>query len=153
MRDAYGRSVRRYIWLVIVVITFSLSPSEVLACSCAGLAKPALADRATVVFSGVVTALTKPFNFGLTCTSSSTDPVVAAFEVDLVYKGEAPATTTVRTVVSGASCGYEFVVGKRYTVFATAGSSGLETGLCGGNVEGTIVPSEYDLHAGHPPRT
>ncbi len=57
-----------------------------------------------------------------------------------------------RTATSGVSCGFEFTVGKRYTVFATGAASALETGLCRGNAEGSIVPSEYGLAEGHAPR-
>ncbi len=104
------------------------------------------------VFSGVVTSVNRPFAIGIPCTSSSNDLVFAVFTVETVYKGDLPVTVTVRTAVGGASCGYDFVAGKHYTVFATFGSSSLETSACSGNVEGAIVASEYELPAGHPPR-
>ena len=62
-----------------------------------------------------------------------------------------PRAVTVATVVGGASCGYEFAGGKRYTVFATGAGDTLETNLCRGNVEGAFAPAEYGLGAGRPP--
>jgi len=143
--------MRRWWLLAILTILLAAAPRAALACSCAGVSKPQAAQNASVVFSGRVTSVTRPFAIGISCTSSSEDPVVAVFEVETVYKSELPATTTVRTVVGGASCGYDFVAERRYTVFATVGANGLETNLCRGNVEGAITPSEYGLPAGHPP--
>ena len=38
-------------------------------------------------------------------------------------------------------------------MFMQAGFALVETGLCRGNTEGTIDPTEYGLTASHPPRT
>src|SRR5438132_5230384 len=147
------RSVRRYWPLLLITLFFAGSPRVAFACSCAGVSKAQAARNVSAVFTGRVTSVTRPFAIGIPCTSSSEDPVVAVFEVETVYKGELPATTTTRTVIGGASCGYDFVPGKRYTVFATVGTNGLETNACRGNVEGAITPSEYELPAGHAPKT
>jgi len=103
-----------------------------------------------MVFTGVVTSVSG-IPLGLVCRSDS--PVSATFDVETVYKGDVPRTITVHTVVSGASCGYKFEVGKRYTVFPWARSGKLDAGLCKGNVEGAIDPGVYRLEEGHPPRT
>ena len=145
--------MRRYWLIAVFALLFAATPRTALACSCAGTSKAIAAQNATVVFGGRVTNVTRPFALGLPCSSSSTDPVVAVFVVETVYKGELPSTTTVRAVVGGASCGYDFIDGQRYTVFATVGTNGLETNLCRGNVEGPIDPADYGLAAGHAPKT
>jgi hypothetical protein len=104
-----------------------------------------------MVFTGVVTSVSG-FPLGLVCSSDS--PAPATFDVETVYKGDVPRTITVHPIASGMSCGsYRFKVGKRYTVFPLAGQSDRVYALaCGGEVEGAIVPADYGLPDGHPPR-
>ena len=141
---------RRWLPLVLGLI-FVVNPSAVSACSCVPFTKPQMVENASVIFSGTVTGTSRGFPFGLGCTASSADPVLVTFDVESVYKGDAPRQVTVSTVVGGASCGYEFQSGKRYTVFATGPRDKLETNLCRGNVEDAIAPSEYGLGPGRPP--
>jgi hypothetical protein len=123
-------------WLIaLVALLFVSGQHPALACSCVPFTKPQLVENATVIFTGVVTGGSRQFSF----------------EVETVYKGDVPKATAVTTVVGGASCGYEFVGGKRYTVFATAAGGKLETNLCRGNVEGAIDAAEYGLGPGHAP--
>ena len=145
--------MRRWWLLAILTILLAAAPRAALACSCAQATKAQQAANVAVVFTGTVTNVSRVFSIGNLCSMSSADPVSVGFQVDSVYKGDLPTTVAVRTAVSGASCGYEFVAGKRYTVFATFGDSSLETGLCRGNTEGTIDPTVYGLPASHPPRT
>jgi hypothetical protein len=137
--------------LVILIVAFALAggPRPAAACTCAPGAPDSYASRATMVFTGVVTSVSG-FPRGLVCRSDS--PVAATFDVETVYKGDVPRTITVHTVVSGASCGYTFEVGKRYTVFPWSLDGRLDAGLCRGNVEGTIVAAQYGLPEGRPPR-
>lgn len=136
--------------LVIVMATAALvgGPSTAFACTCALQSPHVHGSNATVVFTGVVTSVTG-FPRGLVC--SSTSPVAVTFDVETVYKGDVPRSVTVHTVVSGASCGYTFEAGRRYTVFPRMNDGKLDTGLCNGNVEGAIVASEYGLQGGRPP--
>jgi hypothetical protein len=144
--------VRRYLILALIGLAIALGPQPALACSCAQSTNAQFGERASAVFTGTATARAGTFPLSLTCARSSMEPVFVTFEVDSVFKGTVAKTATVATVLSGASCGYEFTVGKRYTVFANAGADGrLETGLCRGNAEGAIAPSEYGLGEGHPP--
>ena len=102
-----------------------------------------------MVFTGVVTSVSG-IPLGLVCRSDS--PVAATFDVETVYKGDIPRTITLHTVANGASCGYTFEKGKRYTVFPWAVNGKLDAGLFRGNVEGAIVAAQYGLPEGHPPR-
>jgi hypothetical protein len=137
--------------LALVAVLFVSGPQSALACSCVPFTKPQLVENATVIFTGVVTGGSRQFSFGIPCSVSSADPITFSFDVETVYKGDVAKTTTVTTVVGGASCGYEFVGGKRYTVFATTKDGKLETNLCRGNVEGAIDPPAYGLGPGHGP--
>jgi hypothetical protein len=102
-----------------------------------------------MVFTGVVTAVSGP-PFGLACSSAA--PVGVTFDVETVYKGDVPRTIAVHTVASGASCGFTFDIGRRYTVFPWSLDGQLDAGMCRGNLEGAIVASDYGLPQGHPPR-
>lgn len=156
MVGAWSRSlvlVRHYLVLALIALLMAFGPQPALACSCAQSTNAQHGERAAVVFTGTAIARTGTFPLSLTCARSSAEPVVVSFDVDTVFKGTVTKTATVATVLSGASCGYEFTVGKRYTVFASAGVEGrLETGLCRGNVEGEIAAAEYGLSAGRPVR-
>jgi hypothetical protein len=136
--------------LMILIAAAALvgGPSTAFACSCMLQSPHAYASNASVVFTGVVTSV-NGFPRGLVC--SSTSPVAVSFDVETVYKGDVPRLVTLHTVVSGASCGYTFEAGKRYTVFPRMADGKLDSGLCDGNVEGTIVASEYGLQGGRPP--
>ena len=142
----------RRCWLALLVgLVFVANPGVVSACSCATFTKPQLVGNASVIFTGTVTGTSRAFPFGLGCTASSADPLLVTFQVESVYKGHATPQLTVSTAVGGASCGYEFQSGKRYTVFATGTLDKPETSLCRGNVEGPIAPAEYGLGAPRPP--
>ena len=134
--------------IVIAAAALVGGPSTAFACSCAPLSPRDHGSNATVVFTGVVTSVAG-FPRGLVC--SSTSPVAVTFDVETVYKGDVRRSVTVHTVVSGASCGYTFEAGKRYTVFPRMAQGKLDAGLCDGNVEGTIAASDYGLQGGRPP--
>ena len=124
------------------------APSTALACSCVPFTKPAYAQQATLVFTGTATRVdvhSGPLVF------SSMDPVDVVFDVETVYKGAPTKTTTISTVASGASCGYEFQAGRRYTVFPSLRDGKLDAGLCQGTIEGPIDPQSYLLGSGYPP--
>ena len=151
MVGRYRGSVRRC-WLALLVgLVFVVNPGVVLACSCVPFSKPQLVENASLIFTGTPTGFKRTFGFGPGCSTSSADPMWVTFDVEVLYKGDAQRSVTVETVVGGASCGYEFASGKRYTVFATGASDKLETNLCRGNTEGAIAPAEYGLGAGRPP--
>jgi hypothetical protein len=105
---------RRALVILIAAAALVGGPNTAFACSCALQSSDVHATNATVVFTGVVTSV-NGFPLGLTC--SSTSPVAVTFDVEAVYKGDVPRAVTVHTVSSGASCGYTFETGKRYTVF------------------------------------
>lgn len=148
----YGSHVRRVFVAILVIAFFSIDPRSAFACSCMPFSKPQLVDNAALIFTGTATGASQVFSFTRACNTSSADPITVTFEVETVYKGDVTRRAAVETVVGGASCGAEFTVGKRYTVFATVSSGRVETNLCRGNVLGEIVAADYGLAAGRPPK-
>ena len=74
------------------------------------------------------------------------DEIVATrFRVGRTYKGHPGGWVTVSTFVNGATCGYDFDIGKRYTVFAYEQRDGYTTSLCSGTKRGRINPERYGL--------
>ena len=94
--------------------------------------------ESAAVFTGTVTAARRLGGGPL----GPTPPVVYTFRADQVYKGKASAEFELATNADEAACGYRFVTGSRYLVFASSGESGLfaidpgvalHTSLCAGN--------------------
>lgn len=144
VRQSYRRWFAHDIRLVLIVVLFAplflaLQGSPAMACSC--LARTSihhLAD-ADAVFTGRLTDIEGPPADRL--VYSSIDPISYRFDVDRVLKGAVPVNATVRSVVSGGSCGLEHMsLGDRYTVFAVAREGLLRAGLCGGTYLGSPDP-------------
>ena len=132
------------------LVLSALAPSIAMACTCMALTKPHYAHQATLVFTGTVTSVDVhggPFVY------SSMDPVDVTFDVETVYKGAVTRTFQVVTVAGDASCGYQFIVGRRYTVFPWQLDEKLHAGLCTGTIQGEINAAEYLLPAGYEPGT
>ena len=119
------------------------------ACSCVQQSGTQQAARADVVFRGTVTVIEPPIT-GLMI--SSADPIGIRFAVDAVYKGEATRTYWVSTERSGASCGFDFLVGREYTVFAGVREDRVHTDICSGTIQGGRDPASIGLPAGRAPR-
>ncbi|MEV0313986.1 hypothetical protein [Nonomuraea fuscirosea] len=96
-------------------------------CSCAIRTPKQQVSEATAVFTATVTdvRVDEPMLNGGTVT--------ARLRGDHVYKGTPNAEVEVFTKAQGAACGYEFVKGARYLVFARTRDSGLATTMCSGN--------------------
>jgi hypothetical protein len=119
------------------------------ACSCVQQTGAQQAARADVVFRGTVTVIEAPIT-GLVI--SSADPMSIRFAVDAVYKGDATRTYWVSTERSDASCGFEFLVGRQYTVFARVFGDRVRTDICSGTIRGGLDPGSAGLPTGGAPR-
>lgn len=113
--------------LALVAALLVVSGGTAGACSCA---MPTPAERmreSAAVFTATVTQVhvQEPILNG--------GSVTATLRADHVYKGEARATFEVSTRAQGPACGYTFVEGGRYLVFARAQGSRLNTTMCSGN--------------------
>jgi hypothetical protein len=121
--------LKRSIIILLLVTTLSLSPSEVAACSCAPIQSEEAFNRSDAVFTAKVIQL-HHMNQGE--IRSSVDPVYVELHTDQVWKGYVYNHTYVKTVVSSASCGYPFLTGYSYLIFASENNGELSTNLCSG---------------------
>jgi hypothetical protein len=118
------------VWKVVVTlaalaIACVVNPACVFACSCLPPGPPADAlASATSVFSGRVAALSGAVDAG------GSDPVQVTFAISKVWKGTDQPTIEVLTPASSASCGFEFVQGEEYLVYASESEGQLQTNLC-----------------------
>ena len=137
-----------------------LAAAPAYACSCVSESVSAQAKRADAVFVGTITERSS----AATTTGgiwSSTDEVTYNVQVDEVYKGSVRATQQVVSVLSGASCGLEVELGRRYLLFPRADAAdpmeptpapGQFVGsLCDGTTPATPqVLMELQTTLGHP---
>lgn len=93
--------------------------------------------RSDAIFEGTVTTVKS--STGL-LSSSSAKAVKASFQVNEVWKGLVTPTIEVLTAAGSDSCGYEFVEGERYLVYAKATGKALEVSLC----SQTVLHSKAD---------
>ncbi|MCC5576424.1 hypothetical protein IMZ11_12350 [Microtetraspora sp. AC03309] len=124
--------------LLLIIGTVAFTPSTACACSCMPLKPSQQMKGSASVFTGTVTAIRRIDGDPL----GPTPPIVYTFRADQIYKGAAKAEFQVATNADSAACGYNFTVGSRYLVFASAGKSGLfqvdpgvrlHTSLCSGD--------------------
>lgn len=150
VRGAIVTNMVRFLAAAVLAATLSLGlGARASACSCVPQTGAQQTARADVVFRGTVTVIEPPIT-GF--TFSSLDPMSIRFRVDAVYKGDAPRTFWVSTARWGASCGFEFTVGRDYTVFARVSGDRVETDLCSGTLQGGLDPASAALPAGRAPR-
>ncbi len=117
---------RTVVTLALVALANIVNPTYVFACRCRPPGSPADAlASATSVFSGRVTALAGAMDSG------RSDPVQATFAVTRVWKGTSQPIVVVVTPASSASCGFAFVQGQEYVVYASEIEGRLQTMLCG----------------------
>lgn len=126
----------------LVLLAFSavsIPAAPACACSCAVLDEAQSTAQAELVFDGTVQRIGKPAPW-------SDGDLTVAFTVESVVKGRAAERVTLSTATDSAACGYAFVVGGRYRVFARDG----RTNLCDGNRELPAAPAPTGSAAGQP---
>ena len=111
--------------LVLLALLTAVQPACVYACSCIQPGPPDEARASsTAVFSGKATSVTRE------TTLDRGDMVLVTFAVARAWKGPQEATIAVRTPGSSASCGFDFVEGQEYLVYAHTAEGGLQANLC-----------------------
>ena len=111
--------------LLLLALLTAVQPACVYACSCLPPGPPDQALGASAaVFSGKVATI------GRGQAAGPSDAVQVTFDVARVWKGPEEATITVSTAGSSASCGFEFVEGQEYLVYAQTVEGRLEASLC-----------------------
>ena len=122
------RRVKFAIWILGAGWLFGLVPEPACACSCVENPPPLAAlQESDAVFTGFVLSV-EELNRGL--LRSSADRVEVTFRVTEAWKGVDSDRVKLRTAAAEASCGFEFVVGMPYIVYAYETANGLSTGLC-----------------------
>lgn len=116
---------------LIFMALLTVRPSVTYACSCVVPDEPLVAlEKSTAVFAGKVVKMKEPKGIII----SSADSVTVTFEVDSSWKGVLGDKVSLTTELSSASCGFEFMDGESYLVYAYARGKGdsdeLTTGLC-----------------------
>jgi hypothetical protein len=121
-------NVKRLIMVLLILVGFlAASPKQAYACSCIPPSPPLESMASSdAVFSGKVLRIDEE----KAPIISSADPVKVVFEVSRVWKGPEEGAIALSTARDSASCGYDFVVGEEYLVYAYNSESGLTTGLC-----------------------
>lgn len=133
--------MRRCLLLLVLMpaVFFALPAGVSSACTCAMTTRAQATANADVVFKGTVVGEEDPDGGG-PYISSGRD-VFYAFDVDEVVKGAADDPAQVVTAAEGASCGADFVVGRRYLVFADRDGERLTSSLCSGNDRLPALPA------------
>ena len=132
-------------WLTAVVVIAAATvlvgaPGPACACGCQPATEAEYVQRADLAFEGVVVDVDEPF-----LPSSDANPVTVRFRVESVTKGSSRSRVALRTGVDEASCGFVFVPGHRYRVYAV----GELTGMCAGNRDLGAAP-DVPLEEGWP---
>lgn len=133
-------------WLaaILVAALAGLAPHSAAACSCAQPTPEQAFERSTAVFAGRVVDIDTPFLAWLGLERSGSYDVT--FAVSRRWKGVDRDSITVRTRLTGESCGYSFEMGGDYLVFVARGpAAGLETGMCSGTRD--LAGAETELRA------
>ena len=126
---------------LMLILAALITPSSLLACSCAGEERPKEAlSESDAVFTG--RAVRERIADGMRELS---------FDIQTVWKGALSRSVIVMAPVSGAMCGYPFKLGPTYIVYARRLPLGLHTGLC--DRTRPIEEAGRDLHALGQPRT
>lgn len=119
------------VWSLMGVVAVILAPTVSWACSCIGPVPFEQAqNEADAVFEG------EAMEFNVLRTWSRGQPGYierrrAVFEVRKVWKGPREHSLVIETGIGGGDCGYDFVAGNFYVVYATTASDGtLHASLC-----------------------
>lgn len=115
--------VRRLISVVSILAVLALvTPSPAGACSCMGPGPACQAAWAVdAVFVGQVTSL-----------DTVGESRIARMQVLESFRGTVPPVADVHTAKDGGMCGFNFVVGQTYVIYARASDGRLTTGICSG---------------------
>ena len=121
-----GRRVRV---LAALALVLSFRAADAGACSCGGSGAPCEAAwRVDAVIAGIVRSVEVIDHVELGAPYQST---LVKFEVERSFINGSPGIVELTTGRGGGDCGYQFVAGKRYLVYASKQASGrLSTGIC-----------------------
>ena len=112
---------------------FLASPGQVHACKCAVPGTPAEElEKFSAVFAGRVVSVRHSYDLNA-ASYTPDDRTTVAFEVSAVWKGTVHEDMSITTPPTGGSCGFAFVEGEEYVVYADDSAyddDGYTTGIC-----------------------
>ena len=119
--------------LMLSVLWFLGNPGQVHACSCAQPGTPSEElEKFSAVFAGRVVSIRHSFDPDAASVSRD-DRTTVGFEVSAVWKGTVREDMYITTPPTGGSCGFTFVEGEEYIVYAhdsAYGDDSYTVGIC-----------------------
>lgn len=110
--------------LILSIVCFLLITEQVLACSCVEPGSPIEElEKFDAVFVGKVFLVQHSYDPDAKSVTPE-DRTTIGFEVSTVWKGAVHETTYITTPPTGGSCGYTFVEGEEYIVYASESNYG-----------------------------
>ncbi len=135
-----------FILLMISMLLFLLNivPATSYACSCA--APGPVQDeheRSDAVLKGeVIGVVDEKEN---STVQSSADPIAFIIKVDEIWKGIKQTEVVVYTERDSASCGFTFMEGREYLIYASKSDDDLRVSLCSRTTEMTSATADIDI--------
>lgn len=135
--DALDRNVSSIrvllVALALSVVWFFGHAGEAHACKCAEPGSPSEElEKFDALFAGRVVSVHHSYDPDARSVTPD-DRSTIGFEVSTVWKGEIHETTNITTPPTGGSCGYRFIEGESYVVYAydsRYGDGGYTAGIC-----------------------
>ena len=119
--------------LMLSVLWFLGNPGQVHACKCAQPGTPSEElEESSAVFAGRVVSIRHSFDPDAASVSRD-DRTTVGFEVSAVWKGTVREDMYITTPPTGGSCGFTFVEGEEYIVYAhdsAYGDDSYTVGIC-----------------------
>ena len=119
--------------LIVSVLWIFGNPEQVYACSCAQPGTPSEElGKFSAVFAGRVVSIRHSFDRDAASVSPE-DRTTVGFEVSAVWKGTVREDMYITTPPTGGSCGFTFVEGEEYIVYAhdsAYGDDSYTVGIC-----------------------
>ena len=141
--------------LIVSVLWFLGDPGQVHACKCAQPGTPSEElEKFAAVFAGRVVSIEHSFDPDA-ASYSPEDRTTVGFEVSAVWKGAVHESIYITTPPTGGSCGFTFIDGEEYIVYAYASAyagGGYTVGICSRTA--LLGQAQADLDAlgeGHTP--
>ena len=146
--------------LIMAVALGSFDPAS--ACQCVSLGERLphkLMEPYEAVFAGQVTTIraVEPYGDARSDGSRSFNQLEVTLHTGRIWKGQVPGVVTIYTNPNGRMCGFPFMAGQRYLVYArySAQRRRLETNTCtptcgGSNARRNITTLDRFVD-GHPP--
>ena len=127
-----------------LLFLLNIAPTKSYTCSCAapGPVQDEL-ERSDAVFKGeVIGVVDAKENSTL---QSSADPIAFIIKVDEIWKGIDQTEVVIYTERDSASCGFNFIEGHEYLIYASKSEGDLHVSLCSRTTDLTSAAADIDI--------